>query len=335
MWPPRVQAGDAMRRLRQPRPLSLVSPLGGPCRRTASTNVSHCWPVPPAEIGDSLADVDTPALLLDLDAFDRNCAVLRASLEGTGLTARVHTKAHKSAALALSQLSQLGPTGRGVCCQTVTEAETMVQGGVRDVLLTAQVVGQRKIERLIALAAGAQREFVEDGVLPLRLSCLVDSAVNIHQLQAAAATADVELGCLVEVDVGQGRCGVPPGAPAAELAQLLVQHAPNLRFSGIHAYHGLAQHIKALQERRDEILGSVKGGVVETLNALSNLGVSREDGQPMVVTGGGTGTYLHEIESGVYTEVQPGSFAFMDSQYLGASRLGHLVIHGLCLPLFC
>jgi D-serine deaminase-like pyridoxal phosphate-dependent protein len=258
----------------------------------AEADLGGGWPDAPAKAGDRLGAVDTPALLLDMDLFDRNCASLCALLDGTGVTARVHVKAHKCAALALRQLALLGHTGQGVCCQTVTEVEAMVQGGVRDILLTGQVVVPKKIQRLMATAKMMSdtpaKQQGNSALPPPRLGCLVDNAANVCALQAAAAATDVVLDCLVEVDVGQGRCGVPPGAPVVELAQLL-EGAGNLRFVGIHAYHGLAQHIGSFDERRGEILGPVKRAVVGALLALETAGITRASGgKRLVVTGGGT-----------------------------------------------
>jgi 3-hydroxy-D-aspartate aldolase len=262
------------------------------------------WANPPAARGDTLDSVDTPALLLDMAAFDANCASLRASLDqfGGAVTARVHTKAHKSATLAHRQLGMLGPeVGRGVCCQTVSEVAAMLEGGVGDILLTNQVVGRRKIERFVQLALEAQAmaaaarpgdrggERGNEGG-GARLSCLVDHAANVEELHRACTAAGAQIECLVEVDVGQGRCGVAPGTPAAELALEIERRRPALRFAGLHCYHGLTQHIRSLAERRQAVLGPVAAAVRQSLDALGAAGLHGEHGA-VRVTGGGERFY--------------------------------------------
>lgn len=198
----------------------------------------------PADIGMPLAEVDTPALLLDLDAFERNLERLDASLAGRTVQVRPHAKTHKCAEIALRQIAR---GAAGVCCQKVSEAEALVEGGVADVLIANEVVGARKLARLAALAARA------------RVAVCADHAANVAALDEAARAAGARLDVLVEVDVGAGRCGVEPGEPVAALARA-----------------GLAC------ER---------------------------------VTGAGTGTYAFEAASGLYTEIQPGSYIFMDEDY--------------------
>ena len=254
----------------------------------------------PAEIGAPLASVATPALLLDLDAFERNCALLKASLAGSGVTARPHVKAHKSGALGARTLELLGDVGSGVCAQTLAEAEAALDAGVKDVLLTNEVAGAGKVARLRA-AADARPEAT--------VGALVDDRFQIAALDdgfRGRAPLDV----YVEVDVGQARCGAAPGAAAADLAAA-VDSAQNLRLAGAHCYNGITQHIRVEAERRAAVLGGVADGVRATKAAF------RARGLPAVcVTGGGTGTYLYEAESGEYDEVQPGSFCIMDSGYL-------------------
>jgi len=167
----------------------------------------------------ALADVDTPALLLDMDAFDSNLDRMEASLAGSAMRLRPHAKSHKCPEIALRQMAR---GAVGVCCQKVTEAEAMVAGGIPDVLISNQVVGKRKIARLMALA---QRG---------RVSVLVDDATNVAALNGAASEHGVTLSVLVEVNVGANRCGVPAGEAACTLARA-VASSKNLHFRGVHA----------------------------------------------------------------------------------------------------
>lgn len=247
----------------------------------------------PAEPGMTLNDVDTPALLLDLDAFDENLQRLDESLEGRKVRVRPHAKSHKCPEIALRQMAH---GAVGVCCQKVTEAEAMVAGGIPDVMVSNQVVGSRKIQRLVNLAQRA------------RVSVLVDDAANVAALNDAAASAGVKLNVLVEVNVGANRCGVEAGEPARNIAAEIANKS-NLRFRGIHAYQGAAQHVRSAEERRALIERAIRL-VEETLVLLLNDGLDCE-----IVTGAGTGTYLLEAGSKVYNEIQPGSYVFMDADY--------------------
>ncbi len=248
---------------------------------------------PPASLGMSLVDVDTPALLLDLDAFEHNLTRLSESLRGSSVRVRPHSKSHKCPAIALRQIAH---GAVGVCCQKVSEAEALVRGGVSDVLIANEIVGASKLARLVALAQSAH------------VSVCVDDAGNISDLEHAAGGAGVRLDVLVEVNVGANRCGVEPGEPALALVRQIVGCAA-LRFAGIHAYHGAAQHLRSPQERSDAIAQAV-AKVQSTLALLEHNGLHAE-----IVTGAGTGTYLLEAASRVYNEIQPGSYIFMDADY--------------------
>ena len=188
---------------------------------------------PPAEIGMRLADVDTPALLVDLDAFERNLETMAHGASAAGVRLRPHAKTHKCAVIARRQMAH---GAVGVCCQKVSEAQALVQAGVADVLVSNQVVGRRKLERLAALAREA------------RVGVCVDDAGNLADVGAAATAAGVAIDVLVEVDVGSGRCGVAPGEEAVALAKR-VSATDGLRFAGLQAYHGRAQHIRDHAER--------------------------------------------------------------------------------------
>jgi 3-hydroxy-D-aspartate aldolase len=248
---------------------------------------------PPATIGLALADVDTPALILELDAFEANLTRLKDSLQGRKVSVRPHAKSHKCPQIATRQMA-LGAVG--VCCQKVSEAEAMVEGGVSDVLIANEVVGAPKLRRLAALAKQA------------RIAVCADDAGNIAELDAAAAEYGVTLDVLVEINVGANRCGVEPGEPAVALAREITSRS-HLRFAGLQAYHGSAQHLRKVDERRSAIEKAV-GAVKRTRELLEAAGIPCPR-----VTGAGTGTYLFEAASSVYDELQPGSYIFMDADY--------------------
>jgi D-serine deaminase-like pyridoxal phosphate-dependent protein len=241
----------------------------------------------------ALDEVDTPALLIELDAFERNLDRLPAALAPTGVRLRPHAKTHKCPIIALKQIER---GAVGVCCQKVSEAEALVQGGVGDVLISNQVVGAAKLKRLAALARQA------------KLGVCVDHDANVDDLNQALAAVDATLEVLVEIDVGAHRCGVPPGEPALALAQHIAA-APRLRFGGVQAYQGRAQHIREYDERRAAIEQAVEA-TRQTVELLARHGLDCA-----TVGGAGTGSYAFEAGSGVYNELQAGSYIFMDADY--------------------
>jgi len=247
----------------------------------------------PARVGDAVDDIDTPALVVDLDPFERNLDLMANAARSAGVALRPHAKAHKCPDIADLQIEG---GAVGICCQKVGEAEAFVAAGIRDVLVTNEIVGAAKLARLAALAKDAT------------IGVLVDDADNVRHLGAAARDAGTTLDVLVEIDVGMKRCGIAPGAAAVALAETVVR-TPGLRFRGLHAYHGSAQHLRAPAERRDAIATVVRLAR-ETKAAIEAAGVPCP-----VVTGAGTGTWQLERDSGVFTELQPGSYAFMDVDY--------------------
>jgi 3-hydroxy-D-aspartate aldolase len=184
----------------------------------------------------------------------------------------------------------------GVCCQKVSEAEALVSAGIRDVLVSNQVVAPKKIERLAALATRA------------RVLVCVDDLGNVDDLSAAAVKYGVTLECLVEIDVGAGRCGVAPGEPAVALARRIADR-PGLTFAGLQAYQGKAQHVREHGERRALIQQAVDD-TKRTVDLLKAEGLRCD-----IVAGAGTGSFEMEGASGVYNELQCGSYVFMDADY--------------------
>ena len=249
----------------------------------------------PAQPGDAVEDVDTPALLLDLDRFERNLARLMQAVDGR-VRVRPHAKSHKCLEIARRQLAA-GCVG--VCVQKTSEAASMLAGGVHDVLITNEVVGERKIERLVELAHQHPHA---------RLGVCVDDPNVLHQLVRQVEAQQARLDVYIELDVGQGRCGVAAVADVVPLAKAIVA-CGRLTFMGLHAYHGAAQHYRSVSERR----AAVEHATVRAAAARAAL---RAASLPCeIITGGGTGTFLYEAQGGVYAEVQPGSFALMDIDY--------------------
>lgn len=248
---------------------------------------------PPAEPGMRLADVDTPALIIDLDAFERNLTHMADLTKQYGIRVRPHAKTHKSPFIAHKQIAR---GAVGVCCQKVSEAEVMVRGGIKDVLITNEIAGRRKLERLAWLAHEAQ------------IAACTDSLENVRDLDAAASHAGVTLDVLVEIDCGGRRCGVAPGRPAAEIAGAIAG-SEHLSFAGLQAYYGAAQHFRTETERTGAI-ASAGERVQDTLAELQ-----KRDLTCRIIGGAGTGTFEHEATSGIWNELQPGSYIFMDADY--------------------
>lgn len=249
---------------------------------------------PPAEKGMALGDIDTPALVVDLDAFERNLQRMAEMLKDKPVRLRGHAKTHKSPLITQMQMT-LGAVG--ACCQKVSEAEILVQGGVPNVLVSNEVIGKQKLERLAELAKQA-------GWIGL----CIDSMQGLSEASQAALSAGVVLNALVEIDVGAGRCGVAPGEDALALAQKITDN-PNLHFSGLQAYQGSAQHIRDHGERKAAIDKAIAKTHM-TVEMLKENGIDCE-----IVGGAGTGTFEFEAASGVYTEMQAGSYIFMDADY--------------------
>ena len=239
-----------------------------------------------------LEDVDTPALILELDAFETNLKRLADAVSGR-VRVRAHAKTHKCPEIGKRQVAA---GAVGVCCQKVSEAEAMVEGGIADVLVSNEIVGARKLDRLAALARRA------------RIGVCVDNADNVRELQAAARRAGVPIETYIELEVGMHRCGVAPGEPALALARTIAA-SPDLRFAGIHAYHGRAQHIRSSDERRAAI-GSAAASVAHTRKLLEKNRIPCP-----IVTGAGSGSFMFEVKLGVWDEIQPGSYVFMDADY--------------------
>lgn len=251
----------------------------------------------------SVHSIDTPALVVDLDAMERNIATMAAFAHAHPIAWRPHAKLHKSAELALL-LVQAGAVG--ACVQKTSEAEALVAGGVTDIYISNEVVALQKLERITQMARALE---AKNG----RISIAVDSVEGIRRLAAALDKTHASMRVFVEIDVGQNRCGVPPGPAAVALAQEVTRH-PQLHFAGLQAYHGKAQHLRSAAARADAIQNVVQA-VSSTRALIEAAGIPVE-----LVTGAGTGTFILEAASGVYGELQPGSFLFMDADYARNER---------------
>ena len=244
-------------------------------------------------IGSAKEDIDTPALLLDLDLLDRNIARMAALVANSGIRLRPHVKTHKSPLVAHRQIAA---GAVGVCCAKVAEAEVMVAAGVPDVLVTTPVVAPEKIRRLMSLARQAT------------VGVVADDLQNLQHLSEAATEEKVTLHAVVEIDVGQHRCGVAPGPAAADLADEIAR-LPGIRLRGFQGYHGALQQVVDLDRRNAEIRHALD-------LLLESAQVARQRGHAIeVLTGGGTGSSVTDIGFHGLTELQPGSYVFMDCNY--------------------
>ena len=249
----------------------------------------------PASIGMDEAEIQTPCLVLDLDALERNIIKMGDFVQSMGVRHRIHGKMHKSVDIALLQ-ERLGGSC-GVSCQKVSEAEAFIRGGIKDVLVSNQVRDPAKIDRMAKLPK-----------LGARIICCVDDLANVAELSAAAVRHGTEIECLVEIDCGAGRCGVLTTAEVLAIATA-IDAADGLRFSGIQAYQGAMQHLDYYEDRKAkiDIAVAMVRDAVETLKANGLI--------CDIVGGGGTGSYYFEGTSGIYNELQSGSYAFMDADY--------------------
>lgn len=249
-------------------------------------------------VGQNVAAIDTPALVIDLDAMERNLATMAAYAQQHGMKLRPHAKMHKCADLARLQMAA---GAVGVCVQKTAEAEALAAQGITNLYISNEVVAPPKLARVAALARALQ---ARSG----RLAIAVDSAIGVTNLTQALGAGENLIDVFVELDVGHGRCGVARPEDVLPLAQAIVAQ-PALRFAGIQAYQGRAQHLRSVAERRaalDEVLARVR----RASQMLQDAGIPVP-----LITGAGTGTFGMESGSGVYGELQVGSYLLMDADY--------------------
>lgn len=249
----------------------------------------------------SRASLNTPVLVLDLDALDRNIAVMAALAAERAVALRPHAKTHKSVDIARRQIAA-GAVGQ--CCAKIGEAEVLVDGGIAGVLITSPVAAPMAIARLAALAARAPG-----------LMATVDHPVVAEAIDRALAATGATLDVVIDIDPGIRRTGVASAEAAVALAQTLAQ-LPRLTVRGVQFYCGAQQHIEDYIERRAAIAERTEylRGVIDALAAAGFA--------PEIVTGGGTGTHRIDLELGIFTELQVGSYVFMDRQYLDCDLAG-------------
>lgn len=250
----------------------------------------------PAKPGMDAADIQTPALVLDLDALERNIKKMGDYARAHGMRHRAHGKMHKSVDVLKLQMELGGAVG--VCCQKVSEAEVFARAGIKEILVSNQVRDPAKINRLAQLPKMSGGEVI----------VCVDDVANVADLSAAAQKHGTNLGVFIEIDCGAGRCGVTTTEAVVAIAQA-VRGAKNLTYKGIQAYQGAMQHMDNFEDRKAKITAAV-AQVTDAVEALKAQGIATE-----LVSGGGTGSYYFESNSGVYNELQCGSYAFMDADY--------------------
>ena len=251
---------------------------------------------PAPRVGDPVESIDTPALVVDLDRMEANLAAMAAFARDHGVRLRPHAKMHKSATIARLQMAA---GAVGVCVQKTSEAEALAAAGIADIYISNEVVDRAKLARVAALAGR------------IRLAVAVDSVEGVERLAEAVAAAGSRIEVFVEVDVGHGRCGVPAAA-AGQLAQRVVSHAPpegGLVFAGLQAYHGAAQHLRGAIERE------AAAHHAATLARAAQASIGAAGIVCPLVTGAGTGTFCVDAASGVWGELQAGSYLFMDRDY--------------------
>jgi len=239
-------------------------------------------------------EIPTPALLLDLDRFQRNLGRMAAHVRRTGKAIRPHAKTHKCPEIARRQIAA---GALGVACAKLGEAEVMAAAGIRGLLITTEIVPPSSIARLMRLVAEAPDTMI-----------VVDNGANLTAVAQAAASAGVVVNVLVDVDMGNRRTGAQPGEPALALARDVAGQR-SLRLRGLQGYAGHCAHIIGWKARRDASLATM-AGLMETRQLLAR------DGLPVeVVAGASTGTYDIDVELPGLTELQSGSYCVMDLEY--------------------
>jgi D-serine deaminase-like pyridoxal phosphate-dependent protein len=247
----------------------------------------------PVVIGMRVEELDTPCLLLDLDMVERNLDVMAATFAGIPVAVRPHTKTHKSPGLALMQLRR---GAIGICCAKLGEAEVMAGSGISDILITTELAGPAKVRRLVGLAQQT------------RVITVVDDAQAAERISEAAVAAGIRIRCLIDLDVGTNRTGVTPGQPASDLA-LRIARMPGLDLIGLQGYEGHLQHVVEIEERNEKNSAAV-GLLTQTADRLRTHGLNME-----IVSTAGTGTCEMAARHAGVSEVQPGSYVVMDTDY--------------------
>jgi 3-hydroxy-D-aspartate aldolase len=241
-----------------------------------------------------LLDLSTPCLVLDLDRFESNLDKMSHFVQSRGVALRPHAKTHKCVNIARRQIEK---NAIGISVATIAEAEVMARAGIRGLLITAEMVGEPKISRLVQLVTTAPDTMV-----------VVDHADNVRELQQAAASAGVRMNVLIDLDIGQNRTGIQPGEPALKLAETIAS-SRNLDLKGICAYGGHVAHVVGFEERLASSRRAMERAIA-TRDLLVKNGHKME-----ILSGASTGTYNIDSDIEGLTELQSGSYVFMDVEY--------------------
>jgi D-serine deaminase-like pyridoxal phosphate-dependent protein len=244
-------------------------------------------------IGRPISDVETPALVVDADVMEANIAEMGKYFDSVPAWHRPHAKTHKSPIIAHKQINA---GAVGITCAKLGEAEVLFAGGIQDILIANELIGAQKIARLVRLARHAT------------ITVAVDHEQNAIDISEAAVAAGSTIRILVEINVGQNRCGVEPGPDVVELVKK-IDSLPNLEFYGFNAYEGhLVMHVS--RDERVQLVKEAMAPMLEARELVENAGF-----EVKVVSGGGTGTYDITSQVPGFNELQPGSYVFMDATY--------------------
>ncbi|MDA0117526.1 DSD1 family PLP-dependent enzyme [Vibrio sp. T11.5] len=254
-----------------------------------------------------LEHIDTPALFIDLDTVEHNLAEMQRRINQLGLTLRPHTKAHKIPQLAHKQIEY---GAQGICTSKLGEAEVMLQGGISDILITTPIAGQTKYQRLIDLHIQYPQAILYQ---------VIDHPQHIESIAELAQQAGISVNLLIEVESGQQRCGVAVGPQLLAMIEKVVQ-TQGVHYAGIQAYSGHLQLMKGFEQRQQQ----ARSAVSELFDFIDNQ-LKPRDLVPAIISGGGTGTY-QAYQGLAYTEIQAGSYLFMDNAYrnIGDEQDAHL-----------
>ncbi|MHA2815143.1 DSD1 family PLP-dependent enzyme [Vibrio campbellii] len=241
--------------------------------------------------------LETPSLFVDIDKMKTNIKAMQQRINDLGLTLRPHTKAHKIPAIAQMQLDA---GAQGICVAKLGEAEVMAQGGIKDILITTPIAGQKKIQRLITLHQDhPDARFIQ----------VIDDYYHVVEIAKAASAANLCVELMIEVESGQQRCGVQVGDDLVQLIHA-IQITDGVSYVGLQAYSGHLQHVKGYCSRNEQ----ARSVVVPLFDFITST-LEPQGMAPQIISGGGTGTYAAYQGLG-YSEIQAGSYLFMDAAYL-------------------
>ena len=257
-----------------------------------------------AVTGITKHDLSTPSLLLDLDVFESNIAKMSEHVKAASINLRPHVKTHKCAEIAIRQIRA---GALGVCAATIREAEAMAAASVRGILITSEMVGRPRIERLVRLTQKAADT-----------ASVVDNVAHAIDLNDAAQAAKIKLNVVIDIDPGMRRTGVPPGDRAVELAEK-IKKLPSLNLQGVQCYSGVSAHVVGFEARRAHS-EKATAPAFETIARLKKIGIDVN-----LVSGGSTGTYNIDPALKGLTELQAGSYVFMDVEYRNIGGKGGAV----------